>query len=114
MSWWIYKCNSQNRDYQRSWGDWKEFFDGDSDEDWGSTQWVPELSKLKEGDMVIAYQTNRNELVGLAKVRQSWMGRSYRTAAEGITQFVADFLQNAVIDRVWQIRNENLNAYLLG
>ena len=71
MSWWIYKCNSQNRDYQRAWGDWKEFFDGDSDEHWGSTQWVPELSELKEGDMVIAYQTNRNELVGLAKVRQS-------------------------------------------
>ena len=71
MSWWIYKCNSQNRDYQISYGDWKEFFDGDSDEEWGSAELIPALSELKEGDIVIAYQTNRNELVGLAKVRQS-------------------------------------------
>lgn len=71
MSWWIYKCNSQNRDYQISYGDWKGFFDDDSDEEWGSAEWIPALSELKEGDIVIAYQTNRNELVGLAKVRQS-------------------------------------------
>ncbi|MGI8654447.1 MAG: HNH endonuclease signature motif containing protein [Pyrinomonadaceae bacterium] len=77
MSWWIYKCNSQGRDYQRSYGDWKEFFDGGSDEEWGSTEWVPALSALKEGDMVLAYQTNRNELVGLAKVRQSCEVDSY-------------------------------------
>jgi hypothetical protein len=77
MSWWIYKCNSQNRDYQISYGDWREFFDGDSGEEWGSAEWIPELSALKEGDMVIAYQTNRNELVGLAKVRQSCAADGY-------------------------------------
>lgn len=71
MSWWIYKCNSQNHDYQISVGDWNDFFNGGSNGHWGSTQWTPALYELKKGDMVIAYQTDRNELVGVAKVRQS-------------------------------------------
>lgn len=70
MNWWIYKCNSSQRDYQKAYGDWRDFFNGGTKKEWGSTEWIPKLIQLKRGDMIIAYQTNRRELVGLAKVRQ--------------------------------------------
>ena len=68
MAWWIYKCNKTNRPHQVVYGDWSDFFAKKSTSEWGSTEWVPSLSKLSAGDMVIAYQTNRNELVGVTKV----------------------------------------------
>lgn len=68
MAFWIYKCNSRNRSHQVEFGDWDEFFAGDTSGEWGSTEWVPELAKANRGDVVLAYQTNRNELVGLAEV----------------------------------------------
>lgn len=70
MAWWVYKCNSRNREYQNAYGDWDEFFD-DPEEHWGKSEWVPELARLKMGDYIIAYQTNRNKIVGLTRVRQS-------------------------------------------
>jgi hypothetical protein len=70
MPWWIYKCNSKQLEYQNAWGDWYDFFYGDPSQHWGSTEWTPALAELKKGDMIIAYQTDRNELVGLAQVRQ--------------------------------------------
>jgi mRNA-degrading endonuclease RelE of RelBE toxin-antitoxin system len=72
MTCWVYKCNSRNREYQRAFGDWREFFEeNEPDQHWGKSEWVPDLARLKQGDLVIAYQTDRNEIVGLAKVRQS-------------------------------------------
>jgi hypothetical protein len=68
MAWWIYKCNSRQHSDQVAWGDWRDFFDGDSEREWGSTRWVPALADLSPGDMILAYQTDRNELVGLAEV----------------------------------------------
>lgn len=69
MQWWIYKCNSRNDPHQKAYGDWREFFK-DPSGDWGSSDLVPALDSLRKGDLVIAYQTNSNEIVGLAKVRQ--------------------------------------------
>lgn len=70
MSWWVYKCNSKQHAYQSAWGDCRDFFEGNPDRHWGSTDWVPALAQLQLGDMIIAYQTDRNELVGLAKVQR--------------------------------------------
>jgi hypothetical protein len=70
MDWWVYKCNSEKRPHQKVWGDWNDFFQGDPNEDWGCTKDVRGLAKLKKGDMIIAYQTDRKELVGIAQVRQ--------------------------------------------
>ncbi len=70
MAWWVYKCNSQQHEYQRAWGDWKDFFSGKYSR-WGSSKWTPEIAKVRRGDILIAYQTNRNELVGIARVSQS-------------------------------------------
>jgi hypothetical protein len=70
MAWWVYKCNSRGRDYQRAYGDWREFFENhDPEEDWGSSDSVNGLDRLQIGDGIVAYQTNRNEVVGLARVR---------------------------------------------
>jgi hypothetical protein len=61
MKWWIYKCNATVR------GDWDYFFDHPCTE-WGSTKDIPLLAQLAPGDKIIAYQTDRNELVGVAVV----------------------------------------------
>ena len=68
MNCWIYKCNSRGREHQVTWGDWDHFFSGQTKGEWGSTEWVPELAKAQRGDMVLAYQTDRNELVGVVEV----------------------------------------------
>ncbi len=71
IRWWVYKCNSRQYDYQRAWGDWQDIFGKSGVESWGSSQGIPDLAKLRQGDMVIAYQTDRNEFVGIAQVHQS-------------------------------------------
>jgi predicted HNH restriction endonuclease len=68
MSWWIYKCNNRQHDHQIAYGDWSEFFAEDATSMWGSDRWVPALLRLVPGDLVIAYQTDRNELVGITRV----------------------------------------------
>src|SRR5882724_1945771 len=67
---WIYKCNSGNHPYQAAYGDWSDFFIEDGPSEWGSTEWVPALADAKPGHTILAYQTDRNELVGLARVKQ--------------------------------------------
>lgn len=65
---WIYKCNTQEHPYQVAVGDWDDFFRSKRPQSWGSTEWVPALVRAQPGDVVIAYQSNRNELVGLTRV----------------------------------------------
>jgi len=65
---WVYKCNSKDREYQRTYGDWAEVFESQGPQWWGTTKIVPELSKANVGDTILAYQTDRNELVGVARV----------------------------------------------
>lgn len=65
---WVYKCNSKNRPYQVAYGDWQKFFETGRIDKWGSTEWTPALAEAKKGDTIIAYQTDRNELVGIARV----------------------------------------------
>ncbi len=74
MACWIYKCNGRQHPYQVAYGDWNEFFSAGKADEWGSTEWVPDLTRLKVGDSILAYQTDRNELVGLAIVR-GWRTR---------------------------------------
>ncbi len=65
---WVYKCNSKGREYQRTYGDWAEVFESEEAQWWGTTKIVPELAKATVGDTILAYQTDRNELVGVARV----------------------------------------------
>jgi len=67
LTFWVYKCNSLDRSHQRLRGDWNKFFSKERDQPWGSKRLVPALDQIRPGDTVIAYQTNRNELVGLAQ-----------------------------------------------
>lgn len=71
MSYWIYKCNSKNASHQNHFGDWTAFFNKTRDGGvlrWGTSEIVPRLADLETGDTVIAHQTDRNELVGVARV----------------------------------------------
>jgi hypothetical protein len=67
---WIYKCNSRGGEHQVAEGDWNEVFSSAGATDWGSTEWIPQLKEAARGDLILAYQTNRNELVGLARVER--------------------------------------------
>src|SRR4030067_1653020 len=71
MVWWVYKCNSRNLPHQHTYGDWRDFFSIGKEQNWGSTDWVPALKNLAVGNHIVAYQTNRNEFVGLATVTQT-------------------------------------------
>ena len=68
MRYWVYKCNAKNMPHQVAWGDWDTVFERRKAVRWGSTETVPALAKLSAGDLILAYQTNRNELVGLVQV----------------------------------------------
>jgi len=75
MKYWIYKCNSQNRPHQVAYGDWNDFFLENATGQWGSTEWCrSDLLNAKRGDTILAYQSNRNELVGIVKVTR-WESR---------------------------------------
>ncbi len=69
MAWWIYKCNNKQSYGKKSFGDWQEYYDAGYTT-WGDSQERLALKKLRKGDIIIAYQTERNELVGLAQVTQ--------------------------------------------
>lgn len=68
MAYWVYKNNWSDQPYQRQYGDWRSFFASDDVSDWGSRDLIPELGRLRRGDTILCYQTNRNELVGTAVV----------------------------------------------
>jgi hypothetical protein len=69
MNWWIYKCNSEPN--HNAYGDWQSVFDrNENPTGWGLLEYTPDLKKLAINDYVLAYQTDRNELVGVLKVCQ--------------------------------------------
>jgi hypothetical protein len=88
MAWWIYKCNSQGHSYQNAYGDWRDFFDvraiGGRKARWGLPSVTPDLTNLQKGDMVLAYQTDRNELVGLVRCVKAVAGGVYFVPVEEI------------------------------
>lgn len=71
MKWWIYKCNSRQHEHQRVSGDWRDLWAKPKGRRWGTSEDLPALKTLSRGDLIIAYQTDRNELVGLARVTRS-------------------------------------------
>ncbi len=62
---WIYKCNTHQEHYH---GDWDYVYADKKTKAWGSQKENPRLADAKKGHIIIACQSNRNELVGLAKV----------------------------------------------
>lgn len=68
MSYWIYKCNVRARSYARAWGDWWEHvFKPGGKRAWGLTT-LKGVESVRVGDVLLAYQTDRNELVGTVRV----------------------------------------------
>jgi hypothetical protein len=78
MATWICKCNARNAPHQVAFGDWDDVFAEPGDREWGSTEWTPELGKAQPGDTIFAYQTDRNEFVGIAKVVRLRKHGAYR------------------------------------
>lgn len=66
MTYWMYKCDSRGRTGRDS-GDWRFVFYGES-KTWGRIDTLPELAELRRNDTILAYQSDRNELVGVARV----------------------------------------------
>jgi predicted RNA-binding protein with PUA-like domain len=74
---WVYKCNSRRREKQVLHGDWEKFFAGKGIQKWGSNEYVRDLARLGSGDLVLGYQSNRREAVGLARVARLKPRASY-------------------------------------
>lgn len=68
MSFWVYKCNAKEHPNHVCSGDWDAVFSRSGSRRWGTTEDIPAFRNLNKGDLVIAYQTDRNELVGLVEV----------------------------------------------
>lgn len=68
MSFWVYKCNDTGHKDQVVHGDWEYVFHAKTPVGWGNTKDSPDLEDLSAGDLVIAFQSERNEVVGLAEV----------------------------------------------
>ena len=64
------QCNSKCHPYSNDFSDWRQFFAGQlpAGGRWGLTSVIPSLANLQPGEFVLAYQTDRNELVGLTRV----------------------------------------------
>jgi hypothetical protein len=68
MNYWVYKCNARRPDYAGSWGDWWEHvFKPGGERAWGLTT-LKGVEHVDVGDVLLAFQTDRNELVGTARV----------------------------------------------
>ena len=67
MAYYVYKCNARGPEYARASGDWCEVFDAGGIQPWGLST-LKGVDQLDVGDLLLAYQTDRNELVGVARV----------------------------------------------
>ena len=65
MRTWGYKCNATNSAGPAR-GDWRALFDG-GDRTWGADT-LKGMTKIRRGDRVLAVQSDRHELVGVAQV----------------------------------------------
>jgi len=78
MNWWVYKNNSTNHTTDRLKGDWYDFFDANRIDEWGYDTYVPALGQVAVGDHIVCYQSNLNELVGLAVAERWRTARDHR------------------------------------
>lgn len=66
MKYWVYK-SSMSRRAGQNYGDWERVFSGKT-RLWGSLDRTPELTQLSKGHHLLCFQSNRNEIVGIARV----------------------------------------------
>jgi predicted Zn-ribbon and HTH transcriptional regulator len=67
MAFWIYKCNARSPEYANATGDWSYVFEHSEAVPWGNTT-LSGVDAIERGDILLAFQTDRNELVGLVDV----------------------------------------------
>ena len=67
MAYWVYKCNTTGKNGPAS-GEWRDVFNESGPVPWGPVDIIPALAQLQKGHILLAYQTDRNELVGIARV----------------------------------------------
>jgi hypothetical protein len=63
---WIYKCNATNSSGPDT-GDWRAVFAKQGAQPWG-TDTLKGMNKVRRGDRVLALQSDRHELVGIALI----------------------------------------------
>lgn len=84
---WIYKCNSTLKNSPYNTSDWRVFFSSPHESEWGSTAiGARGLENAQPGDQILAFQSDRREFVGVARV-QRW--RPVRGGRELILKPVA-------------------------
>lgn len=73
---WVYKCNANEHSYAIATGEWDRFFAGPQPGEWGgSTTMASRTSldilwnRMRVGDLILCWQTNRQRAVGLCRVQ---------------------------------------------
>lgn len=72
---WVYNCNRNEQEFARAYGDWQDVFRNPKTRQWGGS-WCTgnSVSKnimnelMRDGDLVLAYQTNDRNLVGVCRL----------------------------------------------
>lgn len=74
---WVYKCNAEKGPHQSSWGDWNDFFSNPRDGRWGGSWGIKNpisldilWHRMKPGDLVLAYQTDKQAAIGLCRLER--------------------------------------------
>lgn len=82
--WWVYKNNSRGGAHQLAIGDFRWFFAGGVEHEWGGKWAFGARSRnyldgdVGVGDRVICYQTDLREIVGVAEVSKLTFGEDAR------------------------------------
>lgn len=82
---WVYKCNRVQYDYSRAYGDWDDVFRKTGEVRWGGSWCTANpVSKsimnerIQRGDLVIAYQTDDRNIVGVCRLSKITGGKNNR------------------------------------
>ena len=82
MDSYVYKVNQQNR-VGYHFGNWLEFFERPQPCPWGREDVVCKDHHPREGDRILCYQTNFNEILGIAEVIGYEKGKLVLRATKG-------------------------------
>jgi hypothetical protein len=111
---WVYKCNVERRAMQIAAGDWDDFFGEPQPSAWGGSDTMRNKSSLSilrnkaaVGDLVLAWQTNRKEAVGLCRIHelQDWTDENGVQQRTMVLNLIGEPFSPAV--RLLDIRKSN-------
>src|SRR4051812_6648218 len=109
---WVYKCNRKEQDFARAYGDWKDVFRNPKTKQWGGS-WCTgnSVSKhiinelMQDGDLVLAYQTNDRNLVGVCRLAKITGERNERILFIKVERAAVRFVSAWYRREGWKVKS---------